>query len=167
MSENGMTQETITRLIQAALQVRLNSYAPYSHFQVGAALLAEDGTIYTGVNVENASYPAGICAEKTALSKAVSEGQRHFTAIAIVGGHEQENAACLQNDCLPCGVCRQFLSELCPPDMVVITAKSTTDYRIYTLNDLLPFSFSAECWGFAPNPSRDAGLACRLGRCCC
>lgn len=136
-----MTQETITRLIQAALEVRCHSYAPYSDFLVGAALLTADGTVYTGVNVENASYPAGICAEKTALSKAVSEGKRDFTAIAIVGGLRQEESAHLRDYCLPCGVCRQFLSELCPPDCTVITARSLTDYRVYTLGALLPVSF--------------------------
>ena len=148
MTQENMTpnepipQESMTRLIEQALAARKNSYAPYSNFLVGAALLAEDGTIYTGVNVENASYPVGICAEKTALSKAVSEGQRHFTAIAIVGGSRSELPDCLQSYCMPCGNCRQFLSELCPPSLAVITARSLSDYHLYTLSDLLPHSFS-------------------------
>ena len=141
MSGNAITQETITHLIQQALQARRHSYAPYSDFQVGAALLAADGTVYTGVNVENASYPAGVCAEKTALSKAVSEGQRQFTAIAVAGGHRQEDSTALRDYCPPCGVCRQFLSEFCAASFTVITARSVTDYRTYTLADLLPCSF--------------------------
>lgn len=145
MSEKTMKSEIAGMLIQRALEARKNSYAPYSGYLVGAALLAEDGTVYTGVNVENASYPAGICAERTALSKAVSEGRRHFKAIAVVGGRREESAGCLKEDCTPCGICRQSLAEFCTPDFPVITAKSIIDYRIHTLGELLPFSFSLSC----------------------
>ncbi len=138
MSENAMTQEMINVLIQQAIRVRQNSYAPYSGYHVGAALLSEDGMIYTGVNVENASYPAGICAERTAFCKAVSEGQRVFQAIAIVGGKSDEPVG---EYCLPCGICRQFMSELCGNDFQVIAARSTEDYQVFRLEELLPNAF--------------------------
>ena len=97
-------------LIRQAMEARKNSYSPYSGFQVGAALLCEDGTVYTGCNVENAAYGPTNCAERTAVFKAVSEGKREFKRIAIVGGHEGESVAPT-----PCGVCRQVLSEFCKP----------------------------------------------------
>lgn len=130
----GMASE----LIRTALEMRKRSYCPYSNYSVGAALLAEDGSVHTGCNVENAAYPAAICAERTAFVKAVSEGCRRFTAIAVTGGIGPEP----EDYSWPCGECRQFMREFCEPDrFVVITAKSETDYRCYTLEELLPESF--------------------------
>ena len=130
--------ETALKLIRTALEMRKRSYCPYSSFSVGAALLTEDGNIYTGCNVENAAYPASICAERTAFVKAISEGCLHFTAIAVTGGIGPEP----EDYSWPCGECRQFMREFCEPDkFVVITAKSETDYRSYLLEELLPHSF--------------------------
>jgi homotetrameric cytidine deaminase len=129
------------RLIAAAQDARKNSYAPYSHFTVGAALLTKDGEIITGCNVENASYGATCCAERTALFKAVSEGKREFCAIAIAGGMEGK---CPQDYAYPCGICRQVLSEFAARDFKIIAAKSVSDYREFLLGDLLPYSFGGE-----------------------
>jgi cytidine deaminase len=117
-------------LAQAARQARQRAYAPYSHYQVGAALLAEDGTIYHGCNVENAAYPATICAERVAVTKAVSDGQRHFTAIAIA----------TNNGGSPCGICRQVMFEFAPTLLVLLVDDEhiTAEYR---LSDLLPDGF--------------------------
>lgn len=116
-------------LLELARAVRQNAYAKYSGFQVGAALKAESGKVYFGVNVENASYPAGICAERAAFSAAVAAGERKFSAIAICGGDDSAS-------CFPCGICRQVLLELCPPDMPVILEKG-----VYRLDTLLPYAF--------------------------
>lgn len=126
-------------LIRQAIEARKNSYSPYSGFQVGAALLCKDGTVYTGCNVENAAYGPSNCAERTAIFKAVSEGKREFTRIAIVGGHEGESVAPT-----PCGVCRQVMSEFCKPSFEVIMAVSETEYEVMTLGDLLPRGFILE-----------------------
>jgi cytidine deaminase len=133
------------QLISLALQARKKAYAPYSGYQVGAALLCEDGSIYTGCNVENASYGATNCAERTAAFKAVSEGKRRFCAIAIAGG----NAACSEENtgdyAYPCGICRQVLREFSNPgQMQVLICKSLTDYKTLTLEELLPESFGPE-----------------------
>lgn len=129
-------------LVQMALDARKNAYAPYSHFQVGAALLAKSGQVIKGCNVENASYPAGNCAERTAIFKAVSEGQREFTAIAIAGGAEDADEL---DYCAPCGICRQVMREFCNPDTFeIILAKSCEEYQVYTLDALLPMSFGPE-----------------------
>ncbi len=136
-----MNSETIERLIDSALKARENSYAPYSGFRVGAALLGESGRVYTGVNVENSSYPAGICAEQAAICKAVSEGEHRFKAIVIAGGEESAGAESLKQFCYPCGICRQVLSEHCNDDFKVIAAKSVTEYQCHDLSSLLPFSF--------------------------
>jgi len=137
-TQNLIGSETALKLIRTAMEMRKRSYCPYSSFSVGAALLTEDGNIYTGCNVENAAYPAAICAERTAFVKAVSEGCRRFTAIAVTGGIGPEP----EDYSWPCGECRQFMREFCEPDrFVVITAKSETDYRCYTLEELLPESF--------------------------
>lgn len=123
-------------LIEAALCARENSYSPYSNFRVGAALLCENGRIYTGCNIENRAYGPTNCAERTAFFKAVSEGERAFTAIAIAGG-EQETVWCY-----PCGVCRQVMAEFCRPDEFrIICAKSVDEYQIFTLGQLLPEMF--------------------------
>ena len=131
----------IRSLIRAALQARENAYAPYSGFQVGAALQTAEGKIYTGCNIENASYPAGNCAERTALFKAVSEGERDFSAIVIAGGPAGQAPADL---CPPCGICRQVMSEFCGPDFRVILAKSEEEYEVHPLSELLPLAFSLE-----------------------
>ena len=136
--EETMTKTEISSLIRDALAVRQQAYAPYSGFYVGAVLLCTDGSVYAGCNVENASYPAGNCAERTAVFKAVSEGKRDFQAICIVGGPEGK----AEDFCPPCGICRQVLAEFGDPDSFqVILAKNEEEYRIFTLGDLLPFSF--------------------------
>lgn len=134
--------KTRNSLISAALEARKSSYAPYSGYYVGAALLCEDGDIVMGCNVENASYGATNCAERTAVFKAVSEGERRFTAIAIAGGKDREQAT---DYAYPCGVCRQVLREFCvPEEMLVIVCKSVDDYDEKTLAELLPCSFGPE-----------------------
>ncbi len=138
---SSLNKKTIEKLLEKANSVRRYSYAPYSGFSVGAALLCSDGTIYTGVNVENSSYPAGICAERTAFAKAISENQMSFTAIAIVG--EKECVPGPTAECFPCGICRQFMSEFCGKDFEIITSNGE-EYKVYTLGELLPFSFSLE-----------------------
>ena len=137
-----------TQLIEKATKMLDFSYAPYSHFHVGAALLCqtEDNTeqkIFTGCNIENAAYGPSNCAERTAVFKAVSEGYRNFEAICIIGGLENENKKVeIKNFCPPCGVCRQVLAEFCSKDFKIIHAKSKTDYKVLTLGELLPEVFS-------------------------
>lgn len=123
-------------LISAALKARKNSYSPYSGYSVGAAILCKDGSIFTGCNIENASYGATMCAERTALFTAVAAGHRNFEAIAIVGG--KENEADLP---YPCGICRQVLSEFCNKEFKILVAKSEEDFKVHTLGELLPYSF--------------------------
>lgn len=131
----------IKELIQTALDARKNAYAPYSHYQVGAALLSSDGTIYSGCNIENASYGATNCAERTAFCSAVSEGKRDFLAIAITGGLEGEE---ISDYAVPCGICRQIMQEFCGDDFQVIVAKSTEDFRQYPFSEILPFGFDGD-----------------------
>jgi len=119
------------KLYEMAKDATKNSFAPFSHFHVGAALLAEDGQIFTGCNVENSSYGVTICAERTALVKAVSEGVRNFTAIAI---------ASQNGEAWPCGVCRQMLYEF-SPEMLVITGTDEDHLEVATLSELLPHGF--------------------------
>lgn len=134
-----LTQTLIQDLITAAIAARNKSYSPYSHYQVGAALLAGDGQIITGCNIENAAYGPTNCAERTAFFKAVSEGVREFCAIAIVGSPEGDE---LTQYAYPCGVCRQVMMEFCnPADFQIIVAKSMEDYHIMTLGELLPEGF--------------------------
>ncbi len=138
-----MTEQTIPvqKLIETAFAARKQAYAPYSRYQVGAALLCRDGQIYTGCNVENAAYGACNCAERTAVFKAVSEGQRDFAAIAVVGGPAGV-ADGFEQFAWPCGTCRQVLAEFCVPEtFMVIVAKSLTEYRFVKLAELLPESF--------------------------
>ncbi|MBQ8194488.1 MAG: cytidine deaminase [Oscillospiraceae bacterium] len=140
-----LDNELRNRLIDSALEARKNAYAPYSGYYVGAALLCSGGDIVTGCNVENASYGATNCAERTAVFKAVSEGKQRFTAIAIAGGKEREQAS---DYAYPCGVCRQVLREFCvPEDMIVIVCRSRDDYKQMTLAELLPCSFGPENLG--------------------
>lgn len=134
-----LNQTEIQILIEKALCARENAYAPYSSFWVGAALLTVGGNIYMGCNIENSSYPAGICAERTAFAKAVSEGEREFCAIAIAGYKNNEEPGTF---CYPCGICRQFMAEFCKPDFQVISVKSREEYEIHTLGELIPCSFS-------------------------
>lgn len=129
------------RLIQAALDARKTAYTPYSHYQVGAALLTAEGDIITGGNIENASYGATNCAERTAVFKAVSAGKMKFEGIAITGGEEGQAP---QSYAYPCGICRQVLSEFADGDFVVIVAKSLSEYKEYKLKELLPFQFGGE-----------------------
>lgn len=125
-------------LIKSALDARLLSYSPYSGFQVGAALLTASGSIYTGCNIESASYSPTNCAERTAFFKAVSQGEREFVAIAVVGGASDA----LELDyCPPCGVCRQVMMEFCAGDFQIILAKSLLESRTYDLEALLPMGF--------------------------
>lgn len=126
-------------LIEEALLARENAHCPYSGYAVGAALLSTTGQIYHGCNIENASYSATNCAERTALFKAISEGIRDFEAIAIVGGLKGQKP---MEYAYPCGVCRQVLAEFCGPDMKILVAKSVSDYKSYTLKELLPEMFT-------------------------
>lgn len=129
-----MKAEVIQSLLEKAEEARKKSYSPYSRYPVGAALMAKDGTIYAGCNVENVSYGAALCAERNALGSAVADGQRDFTAIAIIGSHEDYT--------MPCGICRQVMAEFHVP--LIICGKSPEDYRTYTLEELFPSSFKAE-----------------------
>lgn len=132
------------QLIKAAMKARENAYAPYSHFLVGAAVLTKDGQVYTGCNIENASYGATNCAERTAVFKAVSEGHSEFVKVAIVGGKEGEE---ITEFAYPCGVCRQVMAEFSNPlELKVIAAKSEEVYLEKTLEELLPYSFGGFIW---------------------
>lgn len=122
-------------LINAAKLVRLNAHAPYSDFKVGAALLTETGKIYTGINVENSSYPVSICAERTALGTAVSSGERFFKALSIVSD--------AQEPVPPCGACRQALSEFCE-DLLIISVTVSEYEQEYSLQKLLPHKFRGD-----------------------
>lgn len=133
-----MEKILIEKLIKKAIEMLNFSYAPYSNFHVGAALLTSEGEIYTGCNIENAAYGPSNCAERTAIFKAVSEGKKNFEAIAIVGGKNGK----IEDFCPPCGVCRQVLAEFCKKNFEIILAKSTDKYKIMTLEQLLPESFS-------------------------
>lgn len=125
-------------LICLALEAREMAYAPYSKYMVGAALLAKSGKVYKGCNIENASYTPTNCAERTAFFKAVSEGEREFAAIAIVGGY----AGAPVDYAYPCGVCRQVMMEFCDPkEFHVITAVSEDKYIDKTLEEMLPHGF--------------------------
>ena len=126
-------------LVREALEARKQSYCPYSSFAVGAALLCGDGTIFRGCNIENAAYPATNCAERTAMFKAVSEGNMDFRAIAIVGGPKGKEP---KDFCAPCGVCRQVIAEFKIP--LIIAGRSEKDYRTFTLEGILPYAFEED-----------------------
>ena len=128
---------TDEELLEEARLARKMAYTPYSHFRVGAALLGKNGKIYRGCNIENTAYTPTICAERTAVFKAVSEGVREFDAIAVVGGPEGGGLC----GTTPCGVCRQVLSEFAPPELRVILQDDDGKIRRLTLGDLLPFAF--------------------------
>jgi len=125
-------------LIEQAIAAMSHAYTPYSGFQVGAALLAKNGTVYQGCNIENAAYTPCNCAERTAFFKAVSEDVRDFQAICVVGGKD----GILTDYTAPCGVCRQVMMEFCDPDeFQIILATDTENYQIFTLKELLPMGF--------------------------
>lgn len=133
-----MEQVMIEKLIDTAIEQLKFSYTPYSNFKVGAALLAKNGEIFTGCNIENASYTPTNCAERTAFFKAVSEGVREFRAICIVGGKDGN----LTEYTAPCGVCRQVMMEFCnPKTFQIILAVDKERYEIYTLEELMPLGF--------------------------
>lgn len=127
-------------LAQQALEARKGAYCPYSHFAVGAALLCADGTVYSGCNIENAGYSATNCAERTAFFKAVSEGKRDFTAIAVAGGGAGKPPEFF---CSPCGVCRQVMREFCGPDFKIVLTDGK-NLKLHTLGELLPCSFGPD-----------------------
>ena len=136
-----MDKKLIEEMIDLALEQLNYSYTPYSGFKVGAALLTKEGKIYKGCNIENAAYTPTNCAERTAFFKAVSEGERAFQAICVVGGKD----GILTEYAAPCGVCRQVMMEFCDPNTFqIILATSKDQYEIFTLKELLPL-------GFGPN----------------
>ena len=144
MTEDANYQ-TIQMLIRAAMEAREKAYAPYSHYLVGAALLTADGQVVTGCNIENAAYTPTNCAERTAFFKAVSEGFRKFSAIAVAGSPEGDT---LTQYAYPCGVCRQVMAEFCDLDQFrIIVAGPAGAYRVMTLRELLPESFGPENLG--------------------
>lgn len=129
----------IAELIETAIKAREKAYAPYSNFLVGAALKCKGGRLYSGCNIESASYSPSNCAERTAFFKAVSNGKRNFTSIAIAGGARESG---ITDYCPPCGVCRQVMMEFCDPETFeIILAKTKTDFKIYKLKDLMPQGF--------------------------
>ena len=131
-------------LIETAFEARRNSYSPYSHYRVGAALLCDDGSVVKGCNIENASYSATICAERSAVFAAVSAGKRCFKALAIAGGNEDEDYV-TSDYAYPCGICRQVLREFTDPgSFTIIVARSIEDYKDFTLEQLLPDSFGPD-----------------------
>ncbi len=146
MMEPDMDTETMAKeLVEHALRARLQAYTPYSHWAVGAALLASDGTVYEGCNIENAAYSPTCCAERVAFFKAVSEGKREFRAIAIVGGTAGQEP---EEPCAPCGVCRQVMMEFCEPDsFTVILGTKDGVARTQTLGELLPYGFGPATLG--------------------
>lgn len=133
-----MTMDT-AKLIALAKEAMTHAYVPYSGYRVGAALLCADGTVYQGCNIENASYSPTVCAERTAFFKAVYDGHREFSAIAVCGGKD----GVITGYFPPCGVCRQVMREFCREDFPVILVGAGADYQVLTLGELLPHSFSS------------------------
>jgi cytidine deaminase len=134
-----------TKLLDKAKEMRKMSYVPYSHFHVGAALLTKDGKIYGGCNIENASYGATNCAERTAFFSAIAQGDKEFQAIAIVGGPEDENGNIDKlTDAQPCGICRQVMREFCGPDFEIVLEGADGKVTVQTLSEMLPNSFGPE-----------------------
>lgn len=145
MTQDFLTDDEYDQLKTQVLKAQTHAYCPYSNFKVGCALLTKDGKIYTGCNVENAAYPAGICAERTAITKAVSEGDRHFKAIAVI----TDSTNCSS----PCGVCRQFIREFAGSNVIggkklqlpiVMFNNTASKSLIKTIDELLPHSFGPE-----------------------
>lgn len=136
-----MEKSLIQKLIKTAAEQTAYSYVPYSGFRVGAALLAQNGTVYTGCNIENAAYTPSNCAERTAFFKAVSEGVKEFSAICVVGGKD----GIITEFTPPCGVCRQVMMEFCDPEKFqIILATDTENYQLFTLKKLLPLGFGSD-----------------------
>lgn len=129
-----MTREA---LCAAAIEAMGKAYAPYSGYKVGAALLTTDGKVYTGCNIENASYTPTVCAERTAIFKAVSEGERDFAMLAVCGGKDGQITGAFP----PCGVCRQVMAEFCPKDMPILIVSGEDAYTAVSLGELLPYAF--------------------------
>ena len=130
-----MTKQELCTL---AIKSMNNAYSPYSSYKVGAALLCDNGKVFTGCNVENSSYSATVCAERTAIFKAVSDGERDFSMLAVAGGKENE----LSDKFLPCGICRQVMAEFCKPEFTILVATSENTYKEFSLSELLPNAFS-------------------------
>jgi cytidine deaminase len=142
-----LTEEICACMIEQAVAALKNSFAPYSHYNVAAAALFSSGKIYTGANIESAAFTPTVCAERNAIHHAAAMGERRLIAVAVVGGPDCHDAGDLaEHDyCTPCGVCRQVMRDFARPDkMNVICAKSETDYREWTLEQLLPESFGPE-----------------------
>ena len=135
-----LTEAAVQSLLETAHAARRRAYAPYSEFLVGAALLARDGRVYVGCNIENASFGGTVCAERVAIGTAVADGVRDFLAIAVVGGPARTGT---EEPCVPCGICRQVLSEFCSPDFSVIL-EGREGVSVHSLASLLPSSFSME-----------------------
>lgn len=127
-------------LVKLAFEARELAYTPYSNFKVGAALLAKNGKVYTGCNIESASYTPTNCAERTAFFKAVSEGVTSFESIAVVGGHDSSPV----DICYPCGVCRQVMAEFCEGDFKIMMGDDKDQIQTCTLNEILPYRFGPE-----------------------
>ena len=141
MDASKISDIPVAELISSAMEARKKAYAPYSGYMVGAAVLTNELRIYTGCNIENAAYTPTVCAERTAVFKAVSEGWRRFKAIAVVGSPKGD----ITQYAFPCGVCRQVMREFADADnFVVIVAKSEQDYQALTLRELLPEGFGPE-----------------------
>lgn len=137
---NKLNQAMYESLVRQAKEARRNAYCPYSGFAVGAALLCGDGTVYTGCNIECASLSPGNCAERTAFFRAVNDGQREFSAIAIAGGPKDQEP---DSYCAPCGVCRQVMREFCQPDFEIIMTDGKGQ-RIMTMEEILPMAFGPD-----------------------
>ncbi len=130
-----MTKQELCAL---AIKGMNNAYSPYSGYKVGAALFCDNGKVFTGCNVENSSYGATVCAERTAIFKAVSDGERNFSMLAVAGGTKNE----LSDKFLPCGICRQVMAEFCKLDFTVLVVTGQSTYNEFTLSELLPNAFS-------------------------
>lgn len=131
---------TDKELVLKAIDTMKNSYSPYSNFKVGAALLSESGKVYTGCNIENVAFGPSICAERVAFFKAISEGEKNFSKIAVVGGKD----GIISSSTPPCGVCRQVMREFCNDDFEILIVRENENYDKVLLKDLLPNSFKPE-----------------------
>lgn len=136
-----MTQQEIQKLVNLAISASKRAYAPYSEYNVGAAILTSDGEVFCGGNIENSSYSLTCCAERVALFSAVARGKKNFNAIAIAAFDKNGESTTY---CTPCGACRQVLSEFCGEDFTVICIKGSKDYKMYKLSELIPFAFSSD-----------------------
>lgn len=143
MKIENLEKSPYKNLVEKAIEALDHAYTPYSHFQVGAGLLDKKGRIWTGCNIENAAYSPSNCAERTAIFKAVSEGEKDFAALAVAARKEGEKDL-TKEVTAPCGVCRQVLQEFCPPEMPVILVNREGELFIYRLDELLPASFGKE-----------------------